>query len=177
MPDVRCACAKRVWARQAIDHSGTSPALFGHPPLSQRGSGHQSTRSGSPYPDRLPSRLGPGPHRPPAHSHYWHGGQQRSRVSRFIPRFDRSAVRGHHSASGFHHCGVVPHQPVNAEGVEVPSFGAHVASQPTSPGQRNGGTTPKAFRGAGAIHVVLASRPFLTGAPNPGMQRTRYARR
>ena len=143
MPDVRCACAKRVSARRALNRPGKSSALFRHPPPSQRGSGHQSTRSGSPDPCHLPPRVGARASQPSGALALL--ARRTAAISRFpvhpaLLPFGRSCTP---FGSGFLLGGVVPFLPVNAEGVEMSSFSARAASQPTSPGQRNGGTTPR----------------------------------
>ena len=177
MPDVRCACANRVSARQALSHSGTSAALFRNPPPSQRGSGHQSTRSGSPHPGRLPSHVGARAYQPsgalallarrtasisrsPAHSALRPVGRSWTPFDYGVPSSRRRSPstrerRGSRNAQRQRSCRLATHL--------------------TRPTRRR--HHPKAFRGAGALDVLLTSRPFLTGAPNPGMQRTRYARR
>ena len=177
MPDVRCACAKRVSARQGLNRSGKSSALFRHPPPSQRGSGHQSTRSGSPNPGHLPSRAGAPASQPsgglallarrtapisrfPVHPALLPVGPSWTPFGFGVPVFRRRSPssrerRGSHNAQLRRSCRLAAHL--------------------TRPTKRR--HDPGAFRGAGALNVVLASRPFLTGAPNPGMQRTRCARR
>jgi hypothetical protein len=177
MPDVRCACAKRVSARQALGHSGTSSALLRHPPPSQIASGHQSTRSGSPHPGRLPSRVGARASQPssalalparrtaalsrfPVHPALRPVGRSSTPYDSRVPSSRRRSPstrerRGSRNAQLRRSCRPATH-------VARATKRRHHA---------------EVFRGAGTLNVVLASRPFLTGAPNPGMQRTRYARR
>ena len=177
MPDVRCACAKRVSARQALSHSGTSSALFRHPPPSQRGTGRQSTHSCSHHACSLPSRVGTRASQPssalallarrtvaisrfPVHPALRPVSRSWTPFGPGVPSLRRRSPltrerRGSRNAQLRRSCRVATH-----------------LARPTKRRHH-----PKAFRGAGALNVVLASPPYLTGAPNPGMQRTRYARR
>ena len=177
MPDVRCACAKRVSARHAFGHSGTSSALFRHPPPSHIASGHQSTRSGSPHPGRLPSRVDARASQPssalallarrtaaisrfPVHPALRPVGRSWTPFGSGVPSLRRRSPstrerRGSRNAQLRRLCRIATH-----------------LARPTKRRHH-----PEAFRGACALNVILTSRPFLTGAPNPGMQRTRCARR
>ena len=177
MPDVRCACATRVSARQALSHSDTSSALFRHPPPSQIGSGHQGARSGSPDPG--PPSIA---RRRPCLT-----AQRRARTTNTADSSDLALPGSSCASTG--------RTFVDTIRLRVPAWRRRSPSTRERRGNRNAQLRlschiainlarptkrrhhPEAFRGAGALNVVLASRPFLTCAPNPGMQRTRCARR
>jgi len=177
MPDVRCACATRASARRTLGHSGTSSALLRHTPPSQIASGHQSTQSGSPHPVRLSSRIG-------ARASQSSGAfallaRRTATISRFPVHPALRPVGRSRTPFGSGVPGLRRRSPSTPErrgtrNAQV-RFSYRLATHPTRPTKRR--HHPKASRGAGARHVVLAFRPFLTGAPNPGMQRTRCARR
>ena len=177
MPDVRCACAKRVSTRQALDHSGTSSALFRHPPPRHRGTGHQSTHSCSPHACSLPSRVGARASQPSGTLALL--ARRTAAISRFpVPPSLRPVGRSWTSVGP----GVLAlRRRSPSTRVRRGSRNARLrrscrlATDVARPTKRR--HHPKAFRGAGALTVILTSRPFLTGAPNPGMQRTRCARR
>jgi hypothetical protein len=177
MPDVRCACATRVSARQAFVHSGTSSAQFRHPPPSQRGSGHQSTWSGPPSRGRLPSLVGARASQPSGALALL--SRRTAAISRF-PAHPALRPVGHPWASvdfevsALRHRSASTHERRGSRNAQR-RRSCHLPSHLTRPTKRR--HHPRAFRGAGALNVVLASAPSLTGAPNPGMQRTRYARR
>jgi hypothetical protein len=173
-PDVRRACAARSSARAVPRLHRT----FARPAVPPRG------RSASPHaahigarPNQRASAHGPSQssrRSPTACAHHRHGGRHIPRVSRFIPRLrpsGPSALRSLPLRIGVWLASGDRRKPRNAQ-----------LRSPDGLGFRSASSTRRRSR-PGPIPRSSAAAVFINPprnhsvAPNPGMQRTRYARR
>ena len=174
MPDVRRACAAPV-----LGTGSTSP------PSNIRAASRSSPSALSLAP-RSPHRRLPEPahirswpsqssrRSPTARAHHRHGGQHVSHVSQFIPRLrpsGPSAFRSSPLRIGVREGPRDRRRPRNAQLHSTYGLGFHPGS--STHRQSRPGPVPR----SSAAAVFLNPPRNHSVAPNPGMQRTRYARR